>query len=153
MSEKESNQASLGASDASLPAKNGSRDVEHAPTPLGSEEHSARDDGVATRTRLQTRLQTVAAADILDPSGIAAPQTRSEPTADSTSVDNDGSSARPAASSSLHGVAPPSVYTTAVNDGSPAHSATSSSLHGIPPSSVPAQSSSTDLANMMEWVR
>ena len=76
MSEKESNQASLGASDASLPAKNGSRDVEHAPTPLGSEEHSARDDGVATRTRLQTRLQTVAAAGILDPSGIAAPQTQ-----------------------------------------------------------------------------
>ena len=45
MSEKESNQASLGASDASLPAKNGSRDVEHAPTTIGSEEHSERDPG------------------------------------------------------------------------------------------------------------
>ena len=57
MSEKESNQASLGASDASLPAKNGSRDVEHAPPPLGSEE-SERDAEVAARTRLQMRLQT-----------------------------------------------------------------------------------------------
>ena len=68
MSEKESNQASLGASDASLPAKNGSRDMEHAPTPLGSEEHSERDAGVAARTRLQMRLQTAAGTDILEDS-------------------------------------------------------------------------------------
>ena len=91
MSEQESNLASLGASNASILAESGSRDVEHAPPPLGSEEHSERDAGVAARTRLQIRLQTAAGADILDPASIVAPQARSDPTADSTSADNDGS--------------------------------------------------------------
>ena len=67
MSDKESNLTSLDASDASILAENGSRDVEHAPTPLGSEENSA------ARTRLQMRLQTAAGTDILDPASIAAP--------------------------------------------------------------------------------
>ena len=57
MSDKESNPASLDAFDASTPAENGSREVEHAPSPLGSEENSERDAGVAARTRLQMRLQ------------------------------------------------------------------------------------------------
>ena len=39
MSDKKSNPASLYASDESSPAKNGSRDMEHAPPPLGSEEN------------------------------------------------------------------------------------------------------------------
>ena len=94
MSEKESNLASLDASDSSIPAENGSRDMEHAPTPLGSEEHSERDAGVAVCTRLQMRLQIAVGAGIFDPASTAAPQTRSDPTADSTSVDNDGSSPR-----------------------------------------------------------
>ena len=38
MSDAESNQASIDASDASLPAENGSREVEHDPPPLGSDE-------------------------------------------------------------------------------------------------------------------
>ena len=51
MSDTESNQASIDASDASIPAENGSREVEHAPPPLGSEE-SESEAGVAARTRL-----------------------------------------------------------------------------------------------------
>ena len=47
MPDKESNLASLDASDASIPAKNGSREVERAPPPLGSEENSESDAGVA----------------------------------------------------------------------------------------------------------
>ena len=39
MSDKESQQASIDASEASLPAENGSREVEHDPPPLGSEEN------------------------------------------------------------------------------------------------------------------
>ena len=78
MSDTESNQASIDASDASIPAKNGSREVEHAPPPLGSEE-SESEAGVAARTRLQLQRQNAAGAD--------------------------ESSARNEASSSLHGVA------------------------------------------------
>ncbi len=105
MSDKVSNPASLDASDASIPAENGSREVEHAPPPLGSEENSESDARVAARTRLQVRLQNAAGADILDPARIAGPQMRSDPTAESTSASNDGPSARNEASSSLHGVA------------------------------------------------
>ena len=57
MCDKVSNPASLDASDASIPAESGSREVEHAPPPLGSEENSESDVGVAARTRLQMRLQ------------------------------------------------------------------------------------------------
>ena len=39
MSDRESQQASIDASEASLPAENGSREVEHDPPPLGSEEN------------------------------------------------------------------------------------------------------------------
>ena len=39
MSDRESHQASIDASEASIPAENGSREVEHAPPPLGSEEN------------------------------------------------------------------------------------------------------------------
>ena len=82
MSDKESNPASLGAFDASTPAESGSREVEHAPPPLGSEEHSERDAGVAARTRLQMRLQNAAGAGILDLARIADPQMRSDPPAE-----------------------------------------------------------------------
>ena len=122
MSDKESNPASLDASDASTPAEIGSREVKHAPPPLGSEENSESDAGVAARTRLQVRLQNPAGADILDPVRIADPQMRSDPTAESTSASNDGSSARNEASPSLHGVAtlsdPTAESTSASNDGS-----------------------------------
>ena len=73
MSAKESNPASLDASDASTPGRNGSREVAHAPPPLGSEDNSESDAGVAGRTRLQVRLQNTAGTDILDPASIAVP--------------------------------------------------------------------------------
>ena len=52
MSDRESQQASLDASEASLPAENGSREVENDPPPLGRAEESVSDAGVAARTRL-----------------------------------------------------------------------------------------------------
>ena len=67
----------IDAFDASIPAENGSREVEHDPPPLGSEENYSHRRS----------------------------QTRSDPTADYTSARNDESSARNAASSSIHGVA------------------------------------------------
>ena len=79
MSDTESHQASIDASDASLPAENGSREVEHAPPPLGSEESDESEAGVAARTHLQLQRQNAAGAD--------------------------ESLARNEASSSLHGVA------------------------------------------------
>ena len=47
MSDTESHPASLDASGASTPAENDSREVELAPPPLGSEENSESDAGVA----------------------------------------------------------------------------------------------------------
>jgi hypothetical protein len=67
----------IDAFDASILAENGSREVEHDPPPLGSEENYSHRRS----------------------------QTRSDPTADYTSARNDESSARNAASSSIHGVA------------------------------------------------
>ena len=66
MSDRESQQASIDASEASLPAENGSREVENDPPPLGRAEESVSDAGVAARTRFQRRLQNVAGADIID---------------------------------------------------------------------------------------
>ena len=62
MSDTESNQASIGASDASTPAENGSREVEHEPPRLESEERES-EAGVAARTRLQLQRQNAAGAD------------------------------------------------------------------------------------------
>ena len=53
MSDTESHQASIDASDASFPAENGSREVEHDPPPLWSDEERESDAGVAARTRSQ----------------------------------------------------------------------------------------------------
>ena len=57
MSDRESQQASIDASEASIPAENGSREVENDPPPLGSDEERERAAGVAARTRFQLRLQ------------------------------------------------------------------------------------------------
>ena len=57
MSDTESNQAYNDASEASIPAENGPREVANDPPPLGSAEESENDPGVAARTRLQRRLQ------------------------------------------------------------------------------------------------
>ena len=57
MSDTGSHQASIDAPDASFPAENGSREVEHDPPPLGSDEERESDVGVAARTRFQLRLQ------------------------------------------------------------------------------------------------
>ena len=86
MSDRESQQASIDASEASLPAENGSREVANDPPPLGRAEESVSDAGVAARTRFQRRLQNVAGADIIDPARIADPPTRSDPPAASTSA-------------------------------------------------------------------
>ena len=104
MSDRESQQASIDASEASLPAENGSREVENDPPPLGRAEESVSDAGVAARTRFQRRLQNVAGADIIDPARIADPPTRSDPPEESTSARAAESSAPNAASSSLQGV-------------------------------------------------
>ena len=109
MSDRESHQASIDASEASIPAENGSREVENDPPPLGRAEESVSDAGVAARTRFQRRLQNVAGADIIDRDRIAAPPTRSDPPEEFTSARAAESSASPEASSSLHGVAPASV--------------------------------------------
>ena len=53
MSDTESNQAYNDASEASIPAENGPREVANDPPPLGSAEESENDPGVAARTRLQ----------------------------------------------------------------------------------------------------
>ena len=79
MSDRESQQASIDASEATLPAENGSREVENDPPPLGRAEESVSDAGVAARTRFQRRLQNVVGADIIDPARIADPPTRSDP--------------------------------------------------------------------------
>ena len=105
MSDRESQQASIDASEASLPAENGSREVENDPPPLGRAEESVSDAGVAARTRFQRRLQNVAGADIIDPARIADPPTRSDPPEASTSARAADSSAPTAASESLQGVA------------------------------------------------
>ena len=57
MSDTESHQASIGASEASIPAENGPREVANDPPPLGSAEERENDPGVAARTRFQLRLQ------------------------------------------------------------------------------------------------
>ena len=49
MSDTESHQASIDASEASIPAENGSREVENDPPPLGRAEESERAPGVAAR--------------------------------------------------------------------------------------------------------
>ena len=105
MSDRESHQASIDASEDSIPAENGSREVENDPPPLGSTEESGREAGVAARTRFQRRLQNVAGADIIDPARIADPPTRSDPPEASTSARAADSSAPTAASESLQGVA------------------------------------------------
>ena len=56
MSDRESQQASIDASEASLPAENGSREVANDPPPLGRAEESVSDAGVAARTRFQRLL-------------------------------------------------------------------------------------------------
>ena len=86
MSDTESNQAYNDASEASIPAENGPREVANDPPPLGSAEERENDPGVAARTRLQRRLQNVAGADIIDPARIADPPTRSDPPEASTSA-------------------------------------------------------------------
>ena len=98
MSDTESHQASIDASEASIPAENGSREVENDPPPLGSDEERESDAGVAARTRFQLRLQHAAGADILDPARIAAPQTSSDPTEEPTSARAAESSAQNEAS-------------------------------------------------------
>ena len=125
MSDRESQQASIDASEASLPAENGSREVANDPPPLGRAEESVSDAGVAARTRFQRRLQNVAGADIIDPARIADPPTRSDPPEESTSARAAESSAPNAASASLQGVAT---------------------------RAVPMPSSSPDLANVVEWL-
>ena len=50
MSDRESQQASIDASEASIPAENGSREVENDPPPLGRAEESVSDAAVAART-------------------------------------------------------------------------------------------------------
>ena len=60
MSDTESNQAYNDASEASIPAENGPREVANDPPPLGSAEERENDPGVAARTRLQRRQQNVA---------------------------------------------------------------------------------------------
>ena len=72
-------------SGAPIPAENGSREVEYAP-PFGSEETGGSDVGVAART--QVRIGNDVSAGILDPARIAAPQTRSDPTADPVHTDS-----------------------------------------------------------------
>ena len=59
MSDRESQQASIDASEASIPAENGSREVENDPPPLGRAEESVSAAAVAARTRYQRRLQNV----------------------------------------------------------------------------------------------
>ena len=104
MSDTESNQAYNDASEASIPAENGPREVANDPPPLGSAEERENDPGVAARTRLQRRQQIVAGADIIDRARIAAPPTRSDPPEESTSARAAESSAPNAASVSLQGV-------------------------------------------------
>ena len=125
MSDRESQQASIDVSEASLPAENGSREVANDPPSLGRAEGSVSDAGVAARTRFQRRLQNVAGADIIDPARIADPPTRSDPPEASTSARAAESSAPTAASASLQGVAT---------------------------RAVPMPSSSPDLANVVEWL-
>ena len=86
MSDTESHQAYIDASEASIPAENGPREVANDPPPLGSAEERENDPGVAARTRLQRRQQNVAGADIIDRARIAAPPTRSDPPEESTSL-------------------------------------------------------------------
>ncbi len=86
MSDTESHQAYNDASEASIPAENGPREVANDPPPLGSAEERENDPGVAARTRLQRRLQNVAGADIIDRARIAAPPTRSDPPEESTYI-------------------------------------------------------------------
>ena len=105
MSDTESHQAYIDASEASIPAGNGPREVANDPPPLGRAEESVSDAGVAARTRFQRRLQNVAGADIIDPARIADPPTRSDPPEASTSARAADSSAPTAASESLQGVA------------------------------------------------
>ena len=101
MSDRESQQASIDASEASLPAENGSREVANDPPPLGRAEESVSDAGVAARTRFQRRLQNVAGADIIDPARIADPPTRSDHTEETASARAAESSASNETSSSL----------------------------------------------------
>ena len=97
MSDRESQQASTDASEASIPAENGSREVENDPPPLGRAEESVSAAAVAARTRYQRRLQNVAGADIIDPARIADPPPRSDPT-ETVAVDDPGQCARAARS-------------------------------------------------------
>ena len=91
MSDRESHQASIDASEASIPAENGSREVENDPPPLGRAEESVSAAAVAARTRYQRRLQNVAGADILDPAHIADPPTRSDPTEEARAAESSAS--------------------------------------------------------------
>ena len=147
MSDRESHQASIDASEASIPAENGSREVENDPPPLGRAEESVSDAGVAARTRFQRRLQNVAGADIIDPARIADSPTRSDPPEESTSARAAESSALTEASSSIIDPAriadpptrsdPPEEFTSArAAESSPSNEA-SSSLHGVATLAVP----------------
>ena len=146
MSDTESNQAYNDASEASIPAENGSREVENDPPPLGRAEESVSAAAVAARTRYQRRLQNVAGADIIDPARIADPPTRSDHTEETASARAAESSASNETSSSLidhDRIAapptrsdPPEEFTSARAAESSASPEASSSLHGVAPASV-----------------
>ena len=56
MSDRESHQASIDASEASIPAENGSREVENDPPPLGRAEESVSDaDSLIPRYKFRER--------------------------------------------------------------------------------------------------
>ena len=68
MSDDESQHDPLQTEGGEISAANGSREVENALPPLGSEETGENDAGVAPRTRLRRQRQQAAGADILDQS-------------------------------------------------------------------------------------
>ena len=68
MSDDKSQHDPLQTEGGEISAANGSREVENALPPLGSEETGENDAGVAPRTRLRRQRQQAAGADILDQS-------------------------------------------------------------------------------------
>jgi hypothetical protein len=67
MSDDESQHDPLQTEGGEISAANGSREVENALPPLGSEETGENDESVAARIRLRRQRQQAADADILDP--------------------------------------------------------------------------------------
>ena len=71
MSDTESHQAYIDASEASIPAENGPREVANDPPPLGSAEERENDPGVAARTRLHRSCSHCSSSDAVgSPGGI-----------------------------------------------------------------------------------